>query len=525
MTPILVKEAFVRLEVQCKDRLGLTRELLDILASQNIDLRDIEINKAGLIYLNFPEVAFDEFSQLMAKIRRIEGVIDVRKIPFLPSERRNMELLAVLSTLPDPVFAINLKGKIDNANQAVASLFNRDKEALIGEPANVLLPNFNVMYWLEESRVRQRESMDIEGMNYVMEIMPVYITDDDNTSILASAVVIIKPAMDSTLARPFIPESSNLGFEHFVGSSTKYKTLISQAKKLSDIDQSLLIQGETGTGKEMLARACHNASIRSGKAFMVVNCAAMPDDVAETELFGYAPGAFPNMPEGKKGIIEQADGGTVFFDEISEMSPLLQIKLLRFIQDGNFRRVGEEKEIHVDVGIIGASKKELLDLVEQGVFREDLYYRLNVLFLEIPPLRERPSDIATLFEFFVAQLCKELSIVKPSISEDVYEYLRSYSWPGNVRQLKSSTLKALTQMDRNQLETSHFMLPISEAKTASMMDINVDGTLDEIMKSYESMILTGLYGDFPSSRKLAKRLGVSHTAIANKLRDYGIGKK
>ncbi len=196
-------------------------------------------------------------------------------------------------------------------------------------------------------------------MNYIMEIMPVYITDDSNTSILTSAVVIIKPAIEAQNARPFIPESSNLGFEHFVGSSTKYKQLISQAKKLSDIDQSLLIQGETGTGKEMLARACHNASIRSGKAFMVVNCAAMPDDVAETELFGYAPGAFPNMPEGKKGIIEQADGGTVFFDEISEMSPLLQIKLLRFIQDGNFRRVGEEKEIHVDVGIIGASKKRV----------------------------------------------------------------------------------------------------------------------------------------------------------------------
>ncbi len=524
MTPILVKEASVRLEVQCKDRLGLTRELLDILASQNIDLRDIEIEKTGLIYLNFPEVEFDEFSQLMAKIRRIEGVMDVRKIPFLPSERRNTELLAVLSTLPDPVFSISLKGKIDNANQAVASLFNLDKETLIGQPASLLLPDFNITYWLEESRIRQRESMEIEGVNYVMEIMPVYITDDDNASILASAVVIIKPSIDSQQARPFLPESSNLGFEHFVGSSTKYKKLISQAKKLSDIDQSLLIQGETGTGKEMLARACHSASVRSGKAFMVVNCAAMPDDVAETELFGYASGAFPNMPEGKKGIIEQADGGTVFFDEISEMSPLLQIKLLRFIQDGNFRRVGEEKEIHVDVGIIGASKKELLDLVEQGVFREDLYYRLNVLFLEIPPLRERPSDVATLFEFFVAQLCKELSIVKPSISEDVYDYLRSYSWPGNVRQLRSSTLKALTQMDRNQLSTSHFMLPIADNNT-NVININVDGTLDEIMKSYESNILSGLYSEFPSSRKLAKRLGVSHTAIANKLRDYCIGKK
>ncbi len=515
----------MRLEVQCKDRLGLTRELLDILASQSIDLRDIEIDKSGLIYLNFPEIDFEEFSLLMAKIRRIDGVIDVRKIQFLPSERRNTELLAVLSTLPDPVFSINLKGKIDTVNHAVMSLFKLEREALIAQPATVLVPDFNVMLWLEESRIRQRESMKVDGVAYVMEIMPVYITNDSNASILVSAVVIIKPAVESQHARPFIPESSNLGFEHFVGSSTKYKKLISQAKKLSDIDQSLLIQGETGTGKEMLARACHNASIRSGKAFMVVNCAAMPDDVAETELFGYAPGAFPNMPEGKKGIIEQADGGTVFFDEISEMSPLLQIKLLRFIQDGNFRRVGEEKEIHVDVGIIGASKKELLDLVEQGIFREDLYYRLNVLFLEIPPLRERPSDVATLFEFFVAQLCKELGIVKPSISEGVYEYLRSYSWPGNVRQLKSATLKALTQMDRNQLNISHFMLPNMDKNSTNMMNLNIDGTLDEIMKAYESTILSSLYSDFPSSRKLAKRLGVSHTAIANKLRDYGIGKK
>lgn len=515
----------MRLEVQCKDRLGLTRELLDILASQHIDLRDIEIDKSGLIYLNFPEIDFDEFSQLMAKIRRLDGVMDVRKIQFLPSERRNTELLAVLSTLPDPVFSINLKGKIDTINDAVVSLFKLDKTSLIGQSATVLLSDFNVQLWLEESRIRQREPMLIDGMNYIMEIMPVYITDDSNTSILTSAVVIIKPAIEAQNARPFIPESSNLGFEHFVGSSTKYKQLISQAKKLSDIDQSLLIQGETGTGKEMLARACHNASIRSGKAFMVVNCAAMPDDVAETELFGYAPGAFPNMPEGKKGIIEQADGGTVFFDEISEMSPLLQIKLLRFIQDGNFRRVGEEKEIHVDVGIIGASKKELLELVEQGLFREDLYYRLNVLFLEIPPLRDRISDVVTLFDFFVAQLSKELGIVKPSIDEEVYDYLASYTWPGNVRQLRSTTLKALTQMDRNQLSTSHFMLPIVDKNAPRSLNINTDGSLDEIMKSYESSILSSLYNEFPSSRKLAKRLGVSHTAIANKLRDYGIGKK
>ena len=135
----------MRLEVQCKDRLGLTRELLDILASQNIDLRDIEIEKTGLIYLNFPEVEFDEFSQLMAKIRRIDGVMDVRKIPFLPSERINTELLAVFSTLPDPVFSIGLKGTIDHVNHAVVSLFNIEKEKLLGQLASTLLPDFNVI--------------------------------------------------------------------------------------------------------------------------------------------------------------------------------------------------------------------------------------------------------------------------------------------------------------------------------------------------------------------------------------------
>ncbi len=153
----------MRLEVQCKDRLGLTRELLDILASQHIDLRDIEIDKSGLIYLNFPEIDFDEFSQLMAKIRRLDGVMDVRKIQFLPSERRNTELLAVLSTLPDPVFSINLKGKIDTINDAVVSLFKLDKTSLIGQSATVLLPDFNVQLWLEESRIRQREPMLIDA--------------------------------------------------------------------------------------------------------------------------------------------------------------------------------------------------------------------------------------------------------------------------------------------------------------------------------------------------------------------------
>ena len=174
---------------------------------------------------------------------------------------------------------------------------------------------------------------------------------------------------------------------------------MSQAKKLSMLEQPLLIQGETGTGKEMLARACHNRSHRAAAPFLVLSCASMPDDVAETELFGHAPGSF-NHEQGHKGIFEQADGGTVFLDEIGEMSPHLQIKLLRLLQDGTFRRVGAEQEIHVDVRVIASTRHNLADLAESKSFREDLFYRLNVLTLNIPALRERSNDISPLLDLF-----------------------------------------------------------------------------------------------------------------------------
>ncbi len=514
----------MRLEVTCEDRLGLTRELLDILATQNIDLRDIEIDKAGIIYLNCPEIEFEQFSQLMAQIRRIPGVTDVRKIQFMPSEREHTELRSLLSTLPDPVFSLNLNGTIEMVNNAAISLLNRDSSDIIGEPSHTFLPQLNFSNWLEKNTSRQKLSVVISGLDYQMEVMPVYITDDSNSSILASAVVILKSVSEAKALAPVLPAESNIGFEHYVGNSTKHKLLITQAKKLSMLEQPLLIIGETGTGKEMLALACHNRSHRSGEPFLVVNCASMPDDVVETELFGYAPGAFKKDEEGKRGIFEQADGGTVFFDEIGEMSSHLQIKVLRFLQDGTFRRVGEEQEVHVDVRVIGASKKQLADLLHSGEFREDLYYRMNVLTLDIPPLRERTSDIAVLFDLFIAQFSQELKIPKPNVSQATLDKLTKYIWPGNVRQLKNTALRVMTQLEGSSIEVKLLDLPRAETPTITN-DIDVNGSLDEIMKRYEAGILESLYQEHPSTRKLAKRLEVSHTAIANKLREYGITKR
>ncbi len=513
----------MRLEVTCEDRIGLTRELLDILASRKIDLRGIEIDVVGIIYLNCPDIDFDTFSELMAKIRRIPGVKDVRKIQFMPMERHNTELVSLLNNLPDAVLSIDLKGLVDMANSAALALFNKGAGDVITQPIASLIPSFNFARWAEGSLSRQREYIVLDGLDYLMEVMPVYIQGDSNERTLASLMMILRASQAPGEPAKLLPLHHDLGFEHFVGISNRHKSLINQAKKLAMLDQPLLIEGETGTGKEMLAKACHNRSVRATEPFLVVSCASMPDDVAETELFGHAPGSF-NHQAGHKGIFEQANGGTVFLDEIGEMSPHLQIKLLRFLQDGTFRRVGEEHEVHVDVRVIASTRHNLAQLAESRKFREDLYYRLNVLTVTIPPLRERPNDIQPLIDLFVAKHCKKLNMIKPNINQEVAEQLAHYPWPGNIRQLENSVLRALTEVENGTLELEHFHLPKVESMTNNLAHLNLEGSLDHIMKEYEAKVLDRLYQSFPSSRKLAKRLNVSHTSIANKLRDYGINK-
>lgn len=539
----------MRLEVLCQDRLGLTRELLDILVSKNIDLRGIELSTRGIhvgdpgiIYLNCPDVEFGTFSGLMAQIRQIEGVTDVRKIPFMPSERESTELNAILDTLPDPVISINLKGDIEMANFCALALFKVTVQEIQSYSIFHYIPKLKSAPWFkalasgevkpkqgkfDEGLLRYRDKITIEGLNYLMDVMPVMIHSDSGEAILASAVIMLKPIVHSETKLTAVPDYNPLGFEHFVGVSNHHQRLVSQAKKLAMLDQPLLIEGETGTGKEMLARACHNRSHRSNEPFLVLSCASMPDDAAETELFGNAPGAF-NNDIGHKGIFEQADKGTVFLDEIGEMSPHLQIKLLRFLQDGSFRRVGEENEMHVDVRVIASTKQTLSQLTQSGSFREDLYYRLNVLNLSIPSLRERSSDVLPLVDMFVAKYAQQLGLKVPSYDEQLIEQLTLYPWPGNIRQLENSVLRAMTQLDDDVLKFEHFQLPTLQASRSAFEtqseNFTLDGSLDEMMRKHESQILERLYQSFPSSRKLAKRLEVSHTSIANKLRDYGIRK-
>lgn len=315
-------------------------------------------------------------------------------------------------------------------------------------------------------------------------------------------------------------------FDIFIKNSLAMQKLIKQAKAFSLQSEPLLISGSTGSGKDLLALACHQYSQRGDQIFLGLNCAAMPDEVVESELYGHAPGAYPGAIDGKKGFFEQANGGSVLLDGIDEMSYRMQTKLIRFINDGSFRRVGDDNEVSVDVRIICATKVDLLSLVKQGKFREDLYYRLNVLPLSLPNLKDRREDIIELALYFINQFANKHGILAPELTEEAKAVLLNYSWPGNVRELKNILYSALAQLNGRQITENDLILPKAADNNLYLDNENIEGkTLDEMTKHFEKQILQQLYQTYPSSRKLSKRLGISHTAVANKLREYEIRKE
>ena len=295
----------MRLEVFCQDRIGLARELLDLLVERSIDLRGIEIAPIGRIYLNFSAIAFDQFSQLMAEIRRIPGVTDVRTIAYMPSEREHRALSALLTAMPEPVFSIDMKGKVELANPAAQSLFGLDEHKIRNYGIAALVSGFNFTRWLESERIEaQTQHVVIQGRDFLLEARPVYAAEEEGATLPVGAMVMLKSTARMGRQLQNLAVNDDREFQHIVAVSPKMRQVVEQARKLAMLDAPLLIVGDTGTGKDMLARACHLRSARGKQPFLALNCASLPDDVAESELFGHAPGAYPNALEGKKGFFE-----------------------------------------------------------------------------------------------------------------------------------------------------------------------------------------------------------------------------
>ncbi len=318
--------------------------------------------------------------------------------------------------------------------------------------------------------------------------------------------------------------SSSVIFDEILHASTTMQQAIAMAKRCATSESTVLIRGETGTGKELFAKALHAGSPRATKSFLAINCAALPENLLESELFGYEDGAFTGASRGgKAGLFELSNGGTLFLDEIGEISPHVQAKLLRVLQEHKIRRIGSKKEISLDVRIIAATNQDLEKMLHDGSFRADLYYRLNVVPLFLPPLRKRREDIAILVPAFLQQYAKRLNRDTLTISNEAMAALMQYDWPGNIRELENRIERAVNLVEGRSIQIEDIVM--DSKKAAAPLPIEcAEGkkTLREILDETEKKILCQALCHYHTSRKLARALGISHTGVIQKLHKYGL---
>ncbi len=317
-------------------------------------------------------------------------------------------------------------------------------------------------------------------------------------------------------------------FENIVSKNEKMQKIFDVIRKVAQYRSTVLITGESGTGKELVARALHYNSERSQNPFIPVNCGAIPENLLESELFGHAKGAFTDAIRTKKGLFEEADGGTLFLDEIGELPGQLQVKLLRVLQDGEIRRIGEAKSIQIDVRIVAATVKDLQKEVNEGRFREDLFYRLNVLPIHIPPLRERKEDIPLLIQHFIGKYNQILTKNVAEIDHCALETLMNYKWYGNVRELENTVERAIVLADKTCIQLENLPIEIQNFKEESQPDPMPDEeySIKKASKSLEiSLIKKALRKTKGNHTHAARLLEISHRALLYKIKEYGIAEE
>jgi len=319
-------------------------------------------------------------------------------------------------------------------------------------------------------------------------------------------------------------KEQKIKFDNIIGESPAMKALLSQLERVIDTRATVCVEGETGTGKELIAAAIHHQSGRAEKMFVAQNCAALPENLLESELFGHKRGAFTSADSDKKGLFEIADGGTLFLDEMGEMPLTLQAKLLRVLQEGTIRPVGATSEKQVDVRIICATNRDLSAEVEKGRFRQDLYYRLMVFPIKLPPLRERREDIPLLAAHFLKRYADEYRLEIPGFTQDALDALSSYNWPGNIRELENEIQRLVIQAEAGHwIEITDLSPRLRKIEGTITRIAPKQGTLKEMMEQVERWLITEALRDHNNNKtKTAVTLGITREGLHKKLAKFGV---
>lgn len=447
------------------------------------------------------------------------------KILIVDDEQNIREVLSIF--LKDEGYTVSVAGDGQSALEAIKndifdlvitdlkmpkfSGFDLLKSVKESSPETVVV--IITAYGTTESAV---EAMKLGAFDYIQKPFKI----NDVRLIVKNALEKQKLQEEVSLLKEQIKTPS---LENIIGESSAMRDLFSLISKTASSNSNVLITGESGTGKELIAKAIHKLSQRANNHFVAVNCAAIPDTLLESELFGYMRGAFTGAGANKQGLFELADGGTIFMDEIGDMPINLQAKILRVIEGMNFRRVGGITDIKVDVRLISATNTDIKTLADEKRFREDLYFRLNVLSLKVPPLRERRSDIPLLVEHFL----QKFSGGKKRFSQEAVAMLIDYKWKGNVRELENIIERMVLLCDNNVIDADalpeEIRLPSSAEPVAMPSDgINIEKLIEETEKAY---LLKALQNTNGVKIEAAKLLKLSFRSFRHKLKKYGIEKK
>lgn len=507
----------MRLDIVSADRLGITQEMLRVIVEKGWNLAKVEMyTHHTFVHINERMISFDTIKKELIKIPDVSDVIQVE---LLPGEEKRKHLDTILSKLPDPIIDIDINGQIVVANIEAEKSLGLTKDKLEGcNICDILSVKLNQIL------IEDPPAIDIgyAKKHFLIDITPIF-----SSSKVTGAVLLLQSPERLGKRISEIQPHTGENISSIIGNSIKIKNIQQQTLRFAKLDFPVLIVGETGTGKELFARALHESGKRSKAPFLAINCATLAENLLESELFGYAPGAFSGASKtGKPGLFEMAENGTVFLDEIGEMSVYLQAKLLRFLQEFTFRRIGGTNEIKVNVRIVCATHRNLEKMTVKGLFREDLYYRLNVLNINLPPLRERKEDIVELVNFFAIKACEQINIEQPKFSAPAMLLLEKYQWPGNIRQLQNVIFRTLALSDKRTIEEDGicFSTSTTEQENDTYCDEDIS-SLEYAVEQFEKGLLQKLYTHYPSTRKLAERLSVSHAKISRKLKKYNISKE
>lgn len=442
----------------------------------------------------------------------------------------------ILKMTSDGFIITDTEGNVREINKQYADFFGKSRSEIIGKSILNIIPNSKMIdivkhKFLEEDAVHKYIDGEAKGNSVIVSRS--YVEDEDGNVVAGVAQVKFK-VQTLAVAKKLMNEYEELEYyreefqnqnrvDNIIGSDTKFREIVKECLKVAKTDIPVLLTGETGTGKEVMAKALHTNSLRYDKPFVSINCAAIPFELLESELFGYMDGAFTGAKRGgKKGKFQLANGGTIFLDEIGDMPSSMQAKLLRVLQEKEIEPLGSEKSIPLDVRVVAATRQDLEAKMKDGSFREDLYYRLSVFNIHIPPLRERGGDSLELAEFFLDELNHKYKTYK-TFSKAVKAYFLKYQWPGNVREVNNVVQSAYAISTENIIDINDIPARmLQQEKPAINLDKNKK-SLGQMVDDYEKEVILELLKKHKGNcLEAAKEAGIHKSNFYRKLQKYGI---